>query len=366
MKLCIVGGASSIHLQKRAKWFAEKGIDVHVISSTQASIEGVSYYKIGKKEGSVLNFIKKIIQTKRLVKKIKPDILVAHYAFGPGTFAACTNFHPFVIRCMGTDIGTDSEKSFIQKTLVKFALRKADLVFVLDECAKKRVVELGCKEEKTAMQPSFCNTKIFSPKSRSENIRRELDIEDKPSVIYARNIERKYKADVLKNAIPKVIRELPNVRFIIVEKGDSLDEFKSFIKSNNLQKNIIFLPYIPNKDFAKYLASVDLYVDTFYSEYDVGGHGHGTNTVEAMSCGCPQLLPDRKEYKGPDFHAILYNRGNSRDMADKMVMMLKDNDLRNSISKKSRESAISFADEEKVMNNVLDNYKRLNKHFKVK
>jgi glycosyltransferase involved in cell wall biosynthesis len=114
------------------------------------------------------------------------------------------------------------------------------------------------------------------------------------------------------------------------------------------------------------VSSVDLYLDTFYSEYDVSGHGHGTTTIEAMSCGCPQLLPDREEYKGPEFHAILYKRGNSKDMADKMVMLLKDNDLRDSIGKKSRESAIRFFDKENVMNNVLDNYKRLIKHFKVK
>jgi L-malate glycosyltransferase len=362
MKLCLIGNATSIHLQKRSEWFAEKGIDVHLISTKPVEaeqIEDVKVYKIEKKEGSFFNFFREIIQTKRLVKKINPDILVAHYASKPGSFAACTNFHPLVIRCMGTDIGTGAEKSFIQKTLVKFALRKADLVFVGEEYGRKRAIELGCAKKKIKLYPCFCNTNNFSPEKRSEKLRKELGIHDKLSVLLARKIGSKYKTDVLKNAIPKIVQEIPNVRFIIREEGDLVEEFKSFIKSNNLQKNIIFIPTIPNKDFAKYLASVDLYVDTFYSEYDVGGHGHGTTTIEAMACGCPQLLPKKPQYKNHLFNSILYKKGDSIDMADKMVMMLKNKDIRKSIGKKSRESAIKFFNEEKVMNNVLSHYKRL-------
>ena len=73
MKLCMVGGATSIHTQKRVKWFAKKGIDVHVISSSSENIDGVKVYKIGKKEGSIINFLRKIsclIKTLILFKKL--------------------------------------------------------------------------------------------------------------------------------------------------------------------------------------------------------------------------------------------------------------------------------------------------------
>jgi len=77
MKLCIIGNVESVHLQKRVKWFLEKGLELHLINekkipsnigkSTEKEIIPLSYsisnidcvnlYEIGKTKRGISNFI---------------------------------------------------------------------------------------------------------------------------------------------------------------------------------------------------------------------------------------------------------------------------------------------------------------------
>lgn len=117
-------------MQRWAKWFADRGHEIHLISPNYEDIEGVKIHLIGKKEGSVTNFIRKMFQTRKLVWKIKPDILHAHYAFGYGTFAAFANYHPFVVSAWGSDIATEAKQSLLRKAFIKLTFNGTDLVHV--------------------------------------------------------------------------------------------------------------------------------------------------------------------------------------------------------------------------------------------
>lgn len=362
-----MGNVKSVHLHKWARYMADQGQEVHVISyepvgpeGLELDYSGVTLHLIKKWKGlGELDFIRRVLATKRILKEIKPDIGDAHYAFGYGLLATCAGFHPFMVNAMGSDIGSGPEKSIIMKTAVRRVLKKADLVSVKDGPAERRAMELGCEKTKIIIRPSYCNTDHFAPGARSDQLIRKLHLDKGPSVLYARRIGKYYKSNVLKKAIPRVVKQVPEVRFVIFERGPALTDFKEFVESRGLQGNVVFVPEVSQGEMPVYLASVDLYVDTFYAENEVGGHGHGTNTVEAMSCGCPQLLPDRDEYKEPWFHATLYRRGDSDSLAEQMVAVLRDEKLRKELGIASREAAVRVADEKAIMRGALLHYASL-------
>ena len=93
MKICYISN-SDIHTEKLTSWFSQKDNDVHLITSDFKNIDGITNHHIHHDNDQPINFIRNIIKTRKLVKKIKPDILHAHYAFGYGTFGAFANFHP--------------------------------------------------------------------------------------------------------------------------------------------------------------------------------------------------------------------------------------------------------------------------------
>ena len=76
-----------------------------------------------------------MIQTRKLVWEIKPDILHAHYIFGYGTFAAFASYHPFIVFPWGSNMAVDPEKSLFHRLAITYTMmcfsplmKKGDLI----------------------------------------------------------------------------------------------------------------------------------------------------------------------------------------------------------------------------------------------
>jgi hypothetical protein len=144
MKICFLAGANSTHSYKWVKYFAEKGHQVHWISlaeNNQGQIKDVVFYHIGNL--FPLNFFK----LRKIVRKINPDIFHAHYAGVNGFLASLVGFHPFVLTAWGSDI-LFAGRSKIKGPLVKYALKKADLITCDGKNTEEAMVNLGINFKK--------------------------------------------------------------------------------------------------------------------------------------------------------------------------------------------------------------------------
>ena len=110
MKLCFLAGADSIHSVKWVKYFADRGHEVHWISltpPTEGDVGNAKLYLTGRlslRKLYPLNLLLYAICVKRLIAKIKPDVLHAHYAGVNGLMGALSGFHPFVLTVWGSDV----------------------------------------------------------------------------------------------------------------------------------------------------------------------------------------------------------------------------------------------------------------------
>ena len=361
MKICYLADASSIHTQRWVKYFAERGHEVHLISYNPARIENVKIYVLPKIKNQFLTFILRFFEVKKLVKKIKPDLLHAHYISGYGWYGAFTRFHPFVVSAWGSDIAVDPERSKLHRFLVKYVLKKADLVHTGDEPGKERLIELGCDKSKILIQPMGIDTNRFSPRARSEDLRRKLGIEDKYSVLCARWFKPLYNVDIFIKAMLYVLKEIPNVRFIICGAGPLESQFKKLVEKLEINKDVVFTSLIPNAEMPKYLASIDVYADTAIHLTNKGGGGIGVTTMEAMACETPQILAKSVSVKDSSnwFHGLTYEPLNPKDLAKKIVYLLKNEELRGEIGKKSRETALEIGDWKKNLKIQENLYEKL-------
>jgi len=362
MKICYLGDSGSCLVQAWARYFKNRGHEVYIMTSnfSPVQIPGVKVFTLGlRKPIPALTFSTRIIDTARLLKKIQPDVVHAHYIFGFGFLGSLSGYHPLIVTGMGNDIGHDSVDHPFIRTGVKHAIRNADIVSVKDEFAKERAILLGCDEKKIIIRHSYCNMDIFTPEARSEELRKRLGVNGHPTVLFTRRLNEEYRSGVILDAIAKVIESMPDVRFIMLKREKGLPEFLLKAKRFELSGHIKFIPEIPHSEMPALIASSDIYVDTFYPRHDVGGHGQGTNTIEAMSCGVPQILPDRREYQGDWCKALLYPKGNSNVLADAIITLARDEKLRKTLGKQSRASAQEFGNEEKIMKEITLLYQKL-------
>jgi glycosyltransferase involved in cell wall biosynthesis len=358
IRIAFVADASSPHVQTFMSYFVERGYDVHLISFQSSTIKNVKLHYISPSRNMMpLRLVKPIL----FLRRIKPDILHVFYATHNGLVGVLTGFHPFILTVMGSDVTLATEMSRIVKFIVESALEEADIVNVSDTTLKERVEELGCDSRKILMQEWAVDVHEFCPEARDENLRAKLSISDHYSVINTYRWEPDCSIDVLIKAVPHVLKEVPNVKFVLLGGGSLETELKELAARLGVCKNILFVGKVPKSVMPKYLASVDVIVDTL-SDYPRDrsgrvikrqkGMGIGQANREAMACGTPQILSDSVSFKSyKPFKGLMYKQLDPRDLAAKIIQLLKDKELREKIGRESRRYIMECCSEDVIMGN---------------
>ncbi|PIS35546.1 MAG: hypothetical protein COT36_01845 [Parcubacteria group bacterium CG08_land_8_20_14_0_20_38_56] len=351
MKLCFLANANSIHSFKWIKFFADKGHEIHWISLAPnifSDVNGVKFYQFREFSAKPLSILFNAILARKLIKKINPDILHAHYAGVYGVLGALSGFHPYILTAWGSDI-LIAPKSKIAKPLIKFALKKADLITCNGETLKEKMMELGVSPRKIEFIFWGIDTKKFQPGFKNEKFLKELGIFDFPVIISLRTLEPIYDVESLINAIPLVLKDVPQAKFVIAGKGSREKVLKKLTESLGISNSVRFVGWIPHDELPRYLSSSDIYVSTSLSDGDLS-----QSTGQAMACELPIIITDlavnRSRIKDGE-NGFLVPTKDPKTLAEKIVILLRDEKLRIKLGKEGR----------KMIENKLNYYKEMEK-----
>jgi glycosyltransferase involved in cell wall biosynthesis len=335
--ICFLGNAESIHTLKWARYFADRGHEVYLISWTP--------FLKGYNPGEIkLIFLKEKIKTriwpfntllnlpfyffrlKKLIKKIKPDIVHAHYVTSYGILPALISFHPLVITAWGSDILITPKKFLPSRWTVKYALKKSDLITCDAEHMKKAMINLGADGSKIKIINFGIDTKIFIPGVKNEKLKEKFGILDCKSVISLRSLAKIHDIETLIKCIQYVKKEFPGVKFLIAGEGSEKERLKKIAISLSVFKNIIFLGKILYNEMPDYLNTADVYVSTSSSDA-----GIASSTAEAMACGLPVVITDvadNKSWVRNEEGGFLVPTKNPEILAEKIIYLLKNDNIR--------------------------------------
>lgn len=293
MKICYIASSASIHSKRWANFFAKEGYEVHVIAAKFSGgfDENVTLHSLPRLIANKWYLSKYLslglwpFSVRRLLKKIKPDLIHAHYVTMSGYLAAFSGFHPFVMTPWGSDILIDPQKSYFFRTLTKYTLKKADLITCDAHHFVEELVKLSAPQEIIELVIFGVDVEKFSPRGKDKRFARKLGILNSPTVISLRNLELQYDLETLVNAIPLVLKESPKAMFLIAGDGTQRECLEKL--ASPFRNNVRFLGSLPNDELPKYLALADVYVSTSLSDA-----GLASSTAEAMACGLPVIVTD--------------------------------------------------------------------------
>ena len=276
LTICFLGNAYSIHTTKWVKFFADRGHNVHLISYDRPKEylpPNINLYLIGKKLpfklwriNTLFNLPLAFCQTKKIIKRIKPDIIHAHYITSYGHLALLTGFRPLVVTAWGSDILITPKESIIAGKIVKSVLKKTDLITCDADHMKEALIRFGADPFKIKIIYFGIDTKKFSPGDGDDELKKELGISGLKSVISLRSLEQIYNIETLIKAMPLVLREVSDARLIIAGIGSYEKKLKKMAKDMNLLKHIKFIGFVLNEDLPRYLRIADVYVSTSLSD----------------------------------------------------------------------------------------------------
>lgn len=282
MKICFLANGASEHTVRWATSMAGEGCQVDIISFDDAVIPGanVHYIKPVKRERNSLpsapknlSYIAKSMEVKSIVKKIKPDILHAHYATGYGLTGALCNYHPLVISTWGTDIFDAPRKNRLFKNLVRYNLKKADYITATSQALTRETMLYT--EKKVHTIPFGIDTSRFFKYGKADK--------NKVTIGIVKSLEEVYGIRYLIEAFGRVHSRHKNTELLIVGSGSKHKEMQELSRKLNLEGNVIFAGKVPNEEVPLYLNKMDIFVMPSIKE------SFGVAALEAQACEVPVI-----------------------------------------------------------------------------
>ena len=290
MKIVLLAGASTIHTVRWANGLVAAGHEIHLISQhpvVDILHPSVQVYLFPYR--GVLGYFTMIPGVNSLLKKIKPDLVNAHYASGYGTTAHLINFHPWILSVWGSDVYDVPYQSIFHKYLVRKNLLSADSVASTSLCMARQVRQLAPLVGEIAITPFGVDMSLY------KNIQPESPVQKDTLVIgTVKTMSKNYGIDTLIIAFSSLIEKMKynprypvhNFRLRLVGGGDQLPALKNLAQKIGVKDRIDFVGRVPHGRVPDELRKIDIYVALSRSE------SFGVAIVEASAAGRPVVVSD--------------------------------------------------------------------------
>jgi len=234
-------------------------------------------------------------------------------------------------------------------------IRNANLVISPSKNLADIVSEkMGIKINDIDIIPNPLDTEFFSPIPISYKEKNEL------KVLFVGRLDRLKGAHIFVEAIPIISKEMPDTSFILIGRdtntGPNNSSMRTYLENlipNNIKERVSFFGNVERDILIDYYRGSDVcVVPSFYENFP--------NTVmEAMSCGkavvasntggIPEVIEDA-------ISGLLVKTGDAKDLAEKVIMLLKKRDMRENIGINARKRIESLYSKASVSKNVEEVY----------
>src|SRR5208337_4734618 len=168
------------------------------------------------------------------------------------------------------------------RRLFIYVCKNADHLNCVSEVQKKELERLGVPSEKISTIPMGVDAAFLETGKN-----RGVELENRPMTILSnRNLLPIYNVSLLIRAIPIVLKEEPETKFLIAGDGTERGALEREAKNLNINSSVNFLGRIPHREMPDLLSQSDIYVST--SLYD----GTSVSLLEALACGAFPVVTD--------------------------------------------------------------------------
>lgn len=334
MTIVLLAAASSVHTLRWANAYLQRGHQVHLVSLHPVAhgLDGrVIVHRMHHLKG--LGYILNGPRLKKLLRRIRPDVVNAHYASGYGTLARWVRGIPLVINVWGSDVFEFPDQGPLHKGWLLGNLRRAQHLISTSAFMARRTVSLARDLPPLAVVPFGVDTERFSP-AKPKSDRRPLVIGT------VKALAPKYGIDTLLRAFALVVARHPDVRLHIVGGGPQEPALKALAGELGIAGHVTFTGPVPHADVPDALRGLDIFVALSRADSET----FGVAVIEASACGLPVVVSDAgglPEVVADGVTGWVVPRGDTRAAADRILELIASSELRLSMGNAGREHVLA-------------------------
>lgn len=237
----------------------------------------------------------------------------------------------------------DSISKHLKQFLIRHMKEFDKVIFSCEDYAKS-AIKAGLPSEKAEIIYPIANTSLFKPKKCGDEIKNLYNIPKECKILLSvQRIDPKSGHIQLIKSMPQIVKKFPNVRLIFVggksltdkisdERQECEKEIHALVKNLHLESHIIFTGTIDYEKLPLYYNSADIVALASKNE------GFGLAVTEGMSCGRPLIgtnVPGIALQVKNGVNGFLVDPGDIDETADKILKLLKNDELREKMGMES-------------------------------
>jgi glycosyltransferase involved in cell wall biosynthesis len=291
-----------------------------------------------------------MLRARKLIKRLEPDIVHAHYATSAGLTALVCGFHPAVLTVHGSDL-TTGIKSGIWRILLKKIFGFADCVNVVSDDLGEMVLSLGINKEKIEVLTLGIDTQRFSFTRRAE-----IEKSRPLKLICTRRLEPVFDHGIILQALAMLKEKGIIFDMVFAGDGSLSGVLKQQVGELGLDDCVRFMGKVPNENLPELLGRSDVYLSA--SLWD----GTSLSLLEALATG---LFPIVSEIKANSawidngVNGYLHKVGNAGDLAGCILRLLDEPEIAENAGLCNRKKVEEKADRNKNMKRLETVYRNL-------
>jgi len=294
----------------------------------------------------------------RLVRNEHFDLIHAHWLIPQGFIAALGMWIagknvPLLCTSHGGDLFALKGKGL--QRLKRRIMDKSAALTVVSKAMKKTVVDMGVAPDKVEVIPMGVDLKgLFTP---DPGVQRKTD-----ELLFVGRLVEVKGLQILLDAMPKVLAKHPGIRLVVAGAGPLESELRASAAKLNMTDCVDFLGMVPQLKLPSLYQQATLAVFPFIVTKSGVQEGFGLVVVEAMGCCCPVIAGDLPAIHDTVVHeenGLIFPSGSSQALADSILKLLDDPELRARLAEEGRKSVVRNFDWEIIAGRYAEIYGKL-------
>lgn len=371
----LVEGGLARHVHKLSESLVDLGVEVHVLtrsggeSPDEDLVNGVVLHRVREPErpADLEEFVTWVVQMNldmlaagvEIARKYEFDLIHGHdwlvaYA---GSHLGKLFDTPIVFTIHATEFGRhqgwvdEHPQSYIHG-IEKWIVNRADRVIACSVYMREQIADIfNVDIDSIEVIYNGIDPRDLNPQSDLDDLRSQFARPDEHLILLLGRLVYEKGFQLALDAMPQVISELGNVRFIIAGSGTHEQELRKQVSELGLEDHGKFVGWIGDDVLHSLYCVADLtVVPSIYEPF-------GLVALEAMASGSPCIVADTgglKEVVPNDDVGLRFKSKDPDSLAKVAIKVLSDDDLRRSLSEEGRKhiSEFDWADVAKRTNDL--------------
>ena len=303
LNLAFLGDPNSVHMRRWVRYFSDRGHRVTllvpegkvVVPGLPPAISVESFLPFSRQRERLFGALESRRSLTRLLRKLAPDVLHAHFVTENAWHAWISGFHPYVVTVWGSDVLGAVRRGRRARFYARVALRAADVVTGGSEHLVRAAVEAGARPQRTRYIHLGVDTERFSPGPDPAGLRARLGLAGSRVLLSNRLIAPLYRQSVVVQALAQLPSDVVAVMTSYRAQPDEMASIRELADRIGVAGRLRIVDELDDSEMPDLYRLADIVVSIPASD------GGPATVAEALAAGRPVVatdLPSVREWLG--------------------------------------------------------------------